>query len=146
MRKAGLFGPASKRLPVSALFHRGLEHLGDIFPVHQMIEKRFQIIRAAIAIVDVVGVFPDVAAQNWFTAVDERVLAVRRFHDGDFAFLDLRQWPDVGRKLFLQSSWKFVAASAFLHPLPEMNVVEVLGGIVEEARIFAEGALDDLFY
>ena len=64
----------------------------------------------------------------------------------DEIFLDLGQWSDVGRKLFLELSWKFVSAAAFLHPFPEMNMIEMLGGIIEEAWIFTEGARDDLFY
>ena len=41
--------------------------------------------------------------------------------------------------LLFKFPWKLVAA-ALLHPLPEVDVVEVLGSVVEEAGIFAEGA------
>ena len=36
------------------------------------------------------------------------------------------------------------AAAIRLHPLPEMDVVVMLAGIVEEGLVLAEGALDDL--
>ena len=44
----------------------------------------------------------------------------------------------------LQLAGNLVAAAARLHPFPEMHVVVVLAGIVEQAGILAEGALDDL--
>jgi hypothetical protein len=37
-----------------------------------------------------------------------------------------------------------LAAAIGLHPLPEVEVVVVLAGIVEEPGVLAEGALDDL--
>src|SRR5450631_4788217 len=40
------------------------EQLVDIFPVHEMIDKRLQIIRAAVAIIDVIGVLPDVDTED----------------------------------------------------------------------------------
>ena len=53
--------------------------------------------------------------------------------------------PDVGGELLLKLAGNLVAAAALLHPLPEMSVVEVLGGVVEQAWILAEGAFDNLF-
>ena len=50
---------------ISNFLGRGLlVHLSHIFPVHQIIDKRFQIFRTRIAIVDVVGVLPHVAGQQ----------------------------------------------------------------------------------
>src|SRR3954447_10893506 len=69
------------------------EQLVDILPVHEMIDEGFQIIRTAVAIVDVVGVLPDVAAQDRDGAVHQRVLAVRRLGDFELAVLDLNPAP-----------------------------------------------------
>src|SRR6267154_6201326 len=49
------------------------EQLVDILPVHQMIDKRLQIIRAAIAIIDVIGMLPDVDAEDRRGAMHQRV-------------------------------------------------------------------------
>src|SRR5690606_2066539 len=46
---------------------------------------------------------------------------------------------------FLQLGRKALAAATLLHPFPEMYVVVMLAGIVEEARILTVGFLDDLF-
>src|SRR5664279_5492716 len=43
--------------PVSGLG----EQLVDILPVHQMLDKRLQIVRAAVAIIDVIGMLPDLS-------------------------------------------------------------------------------------
>src|SRR4029077_20706311 len=120
---------------------------------------------APVAIVDVVGMLPYVAAEDRGAAVHQWILAVRRFRDGELAVLDREPAPagaelgdagldeiflelgdraDVGGDLLFQLAGDLVAAAAFLHPFPEMNVVVVLGGIVEEAGVLAEGAFDDL--
>src|SRR5712671_2062501 len=65
------------------------EQLVDILPVDEMIDERLQIIRTAVAIVDVVGVLPDVAAENRDGAVHQRVFAIRRLGDFELAVLDL---------------------------------------------------------
>src|ERR1700688_1902795 len=43
---------------VGHLGHRRVVHLGDVFPIDQMIDKGLEIVRPPVAIVDVVGVFP----------------------------------------------------------------------------------------
>src|SRR6202035_5961472 len=40
------------------------EQLVDILPVHQMLDERLQIVRTAVAIIDVVGVLPDVDTED----------------------------------------------------------------------------------
>src|SRR5690349_1820627 len=40
------------------------EQLVDILPVHQMIDKRLQIVRTSIAVVDVIGMLPHVDAED----------------------------------------------------------------------------------
>src|SRR5579862_3669323 len=99
---------------------------------------------------------PHVAAEDGSAAVHQRILAVRRLRDGELAVLDREPAParaelgdagldeiflefcdraDVGRDLLFEFSGDLVAAAALLHPFPEMNVVVVMGGIVEEAGV-----------
>src|SRR5271154_6832626 len=58
-----------------------------------MLDERLQIIRTAVAIVDVVGVLPDVAAQDRGRAVHQRIFAVGGFRDFELAVLDLDPAP-----------------------------------------------------
>ena len=43
---------------------RCLEHFGDVFPIDQIIDERLEVVRAPVAVVDVIGVLPDVAAED----------------------------------------------------------------------------------
>src|SRR3984893_14923622 len=140
------------------------EQLVDILPVHQMIDKRLQIIRTAIAIIDVVGVLPDVNAEDRRGAVHQRVLAVGRLGDFELAVLHRQPGParteladagggeigldflppaEVLGDLLFQAAGQFVAAAIRLHPVPEMQMVVMLAGVVEQRRILAERAVDD---
>src|SRR5947209_4632903 len=64
-----------------------LRHLS---PIHD-IPKRLEIIGAAILVFEVVGVLPNIAAQNWFAFdsrnrfAHDRIVLVRRGHDFEFA-------------------------------------------------------------
>src|SRR5579862_9231882 len=166
MKRRGRWPRLLARARSSPLFHRRFVHLGNMVPIDQVVEERFEIIRAAIAIIDVVGMLPDIAAENRLAAVYERVLAVRRLHDDDLAVLDrqpapagaelrnaglcevflhLGQGADVGRELLLELAGKLVTAAALFHPLPKVDMIEMLGGIVEQTRDLAEGAFDDFF-
>src|SRR5450631_362532 len=141
------------------------EQLVDILPVHQMIDKRLQIIRTAIAIIDVVGVLPDIDAEDRRGAVHQRILAVRRLGDFELAVLHRQPGPartelanagggEIGLEFLqpaevlgdflFQAAGQFVAAAIRLHPVPEMQMVVMLAGVVEQRRILAERALDDL--
>ncbi len=71
------------RLWRAGLSGRGCEHLGDIVPIDEVVDERLQIVGAAVAIVDVVAVLPDVAAEDRSCAVHQRVLAVRGLHHLD---------------------------------------------------------------
>src|SRR5438876_10458865 len=51
------------------------EQLVDIFPVDQVIAERLQIVRTAVTVVAVVGVLPDVAAEDRRGAMDQRAFA-----------------------------------------------------------------------
>src|SRR5262249_53921878 len=50
-----------------------------------------------------------------------------------------------GNDLLFERARNLVAAAIRLHPMPEMQMVVVLAGIVEEAGILAERALHDVF-
>src|SRR5690606_32244942 len=98
-------------------------------------------------------------------AVDQRVLAVRGLADLQPPVLDGEPGPagaELRRAGIDEIGAEFVEATQIrvdrrreparqaapaaigLHPLPEMDVVVVLAGIVEEARILAIALLDDL--
>jgi acetylornithine deacetylase/succinyl-diaminopimelate desuccinylase-like protein len=140
-------------------------HLRHIFPVHQVLDERLEIVRAAVAIVDVIGVLPHVAAEDRRAAVHQRAFAIGGLGDADLAVLDGQPGParaelrdagldevflhfidgaEIGDDLLFQFA-RNLAAAIGLHPLPEMEVVVVLAGIVEEPGILAERALHDLF-
>src|SRR4249919_1450768 len=140
------------------------EQFVDIVPVDQMIAKRLQIVRAAVAVVDVVGVLPDVTAENRRRAVNQRALAVRGLGDFELAVLDRQPAPagaeltdagggeiglelvetaEVFGDLLFQTAGQLAAAAVRLHPVPEMQMVVVLAGVVEHGRILPERAFDD---
>src|SRR3954453_9152976 len=73
----------------SGLVEQGL----DVFPVHEVLDERLEIIRTTVAVVDVVGVLPDVAAEDRGGAVHQRILAVRGLGDLELAVLDLEPGP-----------------------------------------------------
>src|SRR5712671_1407533 len=146
----------------SGLLHRRVEHLGHVFPIDQMVHEGLEIVRAAVAIVDVVGVLPHVAAEDRLAAMHQRVLAVRSLADDDLAVLDrkpgparaelrdagldevllhLRNRAQVGDELLLEIARDLVAAAVRLHPLPEMQVIVMLAGVIEEPGVLAERAL-----
>ena len=54
---------------IGANHQRFAEHLVDMFPVHEMVDERLQIVRTAVAVVDVVGVLPHIAAEQRAGAV-----------------------------------------------------------------------------
>src|SRR6516165_8585155 len=141
------------------------KHLRHMFPIDEMVHERLEVVRPAVAIIDVVGVLPDVAAQDGPRAMHQRVLAVRRLGDRDLAILDgkptparaelgdagldevllhLRDRAEVGDDLLFKFARNLVAAATALHPLPEMDVIVMLTRIVEEAGILAERAPDDV--
>src|SRR5262245_19654804 len=95
----------------------------------------------------------------------ERVLAVRRLADFELAVLDrqpaparselrLARFDEIVAELVVTAEVAvderkhraryLLAAAALLHPRPEMDVVEILGGVVEHAGVLAEARLDDL--
>src|SRR5579884_2312483 len=148
-----------------ALSRRCVKELLDVLPVYQMVDEGLQVVRPAVAVIDVVGMFPHVAAENGRCAVHQRILAVGRLGDGELAVLDSDPAParaELGHAGLheillhlgeaakiavdpgLELAGDLVAAAVRLHPFPEMDVVVMLTGIVEEARILPERALDHL--
>src|SRR5262245_66163129 len=102
---------------------------------------------------------PHVAAEDRLAAGHWRSLSVGRLRDADLAVLDrepaparaelrdagldevflhLRDRAEIGDDLLFEIARNLVAAAIGLHPLPEMDVVVVLAGIVEEPGILAE--------
>src|SRR5207248_2105674 len=98
--------------------------------------------RTRVAIVDVIRVLPNVAAEDGRGAFHQRALAVRRLVDHQLAVFDGDPAParaeladarrdEVGFRLGdaaqilvdgrLQLAGKLVAAAAFLHPFPEVD-------------------------
>src|ERR1700726_2673403 len=69
------------------------EQLVDIFPVNEVIDKRLQIVRPAIAIIDVIGMLPDVDAEDRRGAMHQRVFAVGRLGDFELAVLHRQPGP-----------------------------------------------------
>src|ERR1700709_1935950 len=74
------------------------EQLVDIVPVDEVIDERLQIVGTAVAIVDVVGMLPDVAAEDRRGAMDQRISAVRGLRDVELAVLQ-RQPAPAGAEL-----------------------------------------------
>ena len=112
-----------------------------------MLDEGLQVVGAPVAIVDVVGVLPHVAAEDRLAAMDQRALAVRRLGDDDLAVLHgepAPARPELGHAGLGEVLLHLGAAAARLHPLPEVEVIVVLARIVEEAGVLAERALDDL--
>src|ERR1039458_3322273 len=144
------------RVALASFHGRGIQ-LGDVFPIHEVIDNGLEIVGPTIAIVDVVGVLPYVHAKYRVTAMHERVLAVSGLGHNDIAIHDREPSPArtelrhaslneihlglfdraerVGKRLFERAG--NVAAALWLQPLPETRVIVVLGGIVEETRILS---------
>src|SRR6478752_350794 len=149
--------------PIRLFCRRGVT-LGDIVPIDQVLNEGLQIVRPAIAIIDVIGVLPDIDAEDRSGAMDEWAFAIGRLHHGHLAVLDRKPGPARSElrhagldEIFLHLVERTdaiddglfdlagdLAAAIRLHPFPEMKVVVVLPGIVEEAGILPKGALDDL--
>src|SRR6266481_3299311 len=97
MRRPGMT-PNSFRLTLTTYVRSNSgfrEQLVDIFPVHQMIDERLQIIRAAVAIIDVIRVLPDVDAEDRGGAMHQRAFAVGGL--GNFELAVLHRQPRPAR-------------------------------------------------
>src|SRR5215510_1936162 len=56
-----------------------------MLPVHQMVEKCLEIIGSPIAVINIVGVLPNVAPKNWHCSVHEGIFTVWCFADDQLA-------------------------------------------------------------
>ena len=158
-------GAKTSKSERSKLLRCGFVALQDVVPVDQAVDEGFEVFRAGVAVVDVIGMFPHVDAEDRGGAVDQRIFAVRRLGDFELAVLDRNPGPagaelggaggdeiglelvvaaEIGGEGCFQLAGQLVAAAALLQLLPEMDMVVVLGRVVEQARIGAEGLLDDL--
>src|SRR4029078_10519938 len=72
---------------------RRLIHFGDIVPIDQIADERLEIVGTTVAVIDVVTVLPDIAAEDRPRAVHQRAFAVRRFHDLDLAEANCKPAP-----------------------------------------------------
>jgi len=78
---------------MTAATYRRFVPFGDVVPINQVIEEHFEVVRPSVAIIDIVGMFPYVAAQDGLGAMDQRVLSVRLLHNDDLAILDREPAP-----------------------------------------------------
>src|SRR6185312_16525016 len=89
--------PATKKTPDCAgVFEErsGLfVEFQHMIPVDQTVDERLQIFRTGVAIVDVIGMLPDIDAEDRLAAMDERVLAVRRLGNLQLAVLHRKPGP-----------------------------------------------------
>ena len=60
-----------------------LVELQDVVPVDQVVDEGFQVFRPRIAVIDVIGMFPHVDAEDRGGTVDQRILAVGRLRYGE---------------------------------------------------------------
>src|SRR5262245_20778648 len=149
-----------------ALLRRRTVQFADVVPVDQILPERLEIVGPPVAVIDVIGMLPDVAAENRRCALDQRAFSVGGLVDDELAvlhrdpaparaelgdarldeiFLGLGGAAEIGIDLGLEAAGNLVAAAARLHPLPEMSVIVVLACVVEEAGVLAVRALHDLF-
>src|SRR5580704_9058763 len=124
-----------------------------------MVDKGLEVVRATVAIIDVIGVLPNIAPQNGLRALHQGAFTIGGLRDDDLSVLDRQpapartelgdtgldeilfhfgDRPQVRNDLLFQIAGNLVAAAALLHPLPEMSVVVVLAGIIEQTRVLAE--------
>src|SRR5215212_921524 len=109
---------------------------------------------------------PDIDAEDWRAAMHQRIFTVGRFGYFKLAVLHREPGPsgtelahagcgeirlefvqpaEIVVDLLFQAARQFVATAVWLHPIPEMQMVVMLAGVVENGGILAERTLDDLF-
>src|SRR5512147_2058622 len=119
----------------------------DVFPIDEVLDERLQVVGTAVAVVDVVGVLPDIAAEDRHAAMHQRAFAVRRLHDfelaalhgepaparaeladarGDEIVLELGVAAEIGLDLRIELAGQLLAATIRLHPAPEVKMIVVL--------------------
>lgn len=122
----------------------------DEFSVDQMLEAGLQEVGAAILIVEVVGMLPNIDHQNRFVLLDQRRLGVDALDDGQFSSLEDQPGPtaaelggsgilEIGGEFFVAAQVRVdfggdfaarFATTAWLQAFPEEAVVPDLSGVV----------------
>jgi len=139
-------------------------------PVHVAVDEILEEVQAAVLVVEVVGVLPDIDGEDGNNAIDDRAVTVVGADDLELAGVGIPDEPDPTRaevsctvldELFNES----VIAAEILNDLgvdlearvtgatrggdrlPVERVVEVLACVVEDALLvsLAVGCLDDVF-
>src|ERR1700712_3831671 len=129
-------GAKTSKSERSKLLRCGFVALQDVVPVDQAVDEGFEVFRAGVAVVDVIGVFPDVDAEDRGGAVNQRIFAVRGLRDFELAVLDRNPGPagaelggarsgeiglelviaaEIGCKSAFELAGQLVAAAALLH-------------------------------
>ena len=76
-----------------------------------MVDESRQIVRPAVAVIDVVGVLPYIAAKDRRCSMNQRVLAIRRLHDLKLAAFHRKPAParsELGHAGFNELAAEFV--------------------------------------
>ncbi len=132
-----------------------LEVFGNEPPVDQTIEV-LKVSGSGVAVVDVVGVFPDVDGEEGSVVVGERVAGVGGVEDGDVFVVLGEPGParaEVGHSLGREVLEELLNAAPLVHDefsefslglslfrsdaMPVEGVVPVLGGVVEDFGVLA---------
>ena len=144
---AELAGAAGDERPAPACL---LEPLSHRVPVDDVPPRR-EVVRAAVLVVEVVGVLPDVDAEERHLALHQRRVLVRRRLDGepaavgdeprpaaaealDAGVVDLSFMLDAAERADRLSEAARLAAAVRAHDLPEERVVRVAAGVVADGR------------
>src|SRR5208337_531671 len=122
-----------------------------------MVEEGLEIVRATVAVVNVIGMLPNVGDEQRLRAEDKRVLGVGRLAHGELAVLDLKPDPArselpqaLGLEFFLElvdraerGDYRLLdlarnrAAAIGFHPLPIVTMIIVLRDVVEDRDVLA---------
>jgi hypothetical protein len=65
----------------------------DKIPVDELVDHRGQIIRAAVLIIEIIGVFPDVQRQKGLEAVSDRRIGIGRFDNLQLPVVEYEPGP-----------------------------------------------------
>src|ERR1035437_6050986 len=85
-----IFPPCNR---AKTLFDGCLVAFRDIVPIHEIVDEGLEIIGAAIAVVDVIGMLPDIDGQNRHRSLEQRIFGVPRLRHGYLAILDHEPSP-----------------------------------------------------
>jgi hypothetical protein len=139
---------------VPPLYDWPLVILCDFGPIHH-VPPSFEIIRPAILVIEIVGVFPNIDAENRFVAVHERAVLVRRRHDFELAaFVFDKPRPTAAETTYARGGEllfkgietteggfdvvgkfsRWLAARLWPHDLPEERMIGVTAAVIAHRR------------